>query len=64
MNEIHDYLCKLKSVIDILSLEEINSVMLALEKARQEGRTIFVMGTEVHRLRLRIMFVILIRESL
>lgn len=44
INEIHSYLCKLKEAIDILSLEEINTVMLVLEKARQEGHTIFVMG--------------------
>jgi len=42
--EIKAYLSKLKTTIDMLSIEDINILMNLLVKAKNEERTIFIMG--------------------
>ncbi|MBQ7192654.1 MAG: SIS domain-containing protein [Paludibacteraceae bacterium] len=42
--DITTYLEKEKSVIDLIDKQAINTVMNVLEKAREEGRQVFVMG--------------------
>jgi len=41
---IKEYLSKLKSTIDAVSIESINEFMNILVNARNEGKTIFIMG--------------------
>jgi D-sedoheptulose 7-phosphate isomerase len=44
INDITDYFTRLKNTIDALSVESINELMRVLDKARDEERTIFIMG--------------------
>ena len=41
---IEAYLLKLKKTIDMLSIESINELIIILVEARQEDKTIFIMG--------------------
>lgn len=43
-SEIEAYLSKLKRTIDILSVESINELMNVLVKARDDSKSIFIMG--------------------
>lgn len=43
-NDISSYFAKLKNTIDLISKEDLNSLMNLLEEARNEGKTIFIMG--------------------
>lgn len=43
-NEIEAYFSKLKRTIDLLSIEDISGLMEVLIKAKDDGRTIFIMG--------------------
>lgn len=43
-NDISSYFDKLKNTIDLISKEDLNSMMNLLEDARNDGKTIFIMG--------------------
>lgn len=43
-NDISSYFDKLKSTIDLISKENLNTLMNLLENARNEEKTIFIMG--------------------
>jgi D-sedoheptulose 7-phosphate isomerase len=43
-SDITNYLVRLKETIDKISIDSLNEIMTVLEKAREDGRMIYIMG--------------------